>query len=54
MNRHEQKLKALQDYTRKITVSPETAREALIKSGIYNEDGTLHENYRQPKDKNEH
>ena len=37
--------KALQDYTKKITVSPAAARAALVREGIYNPDGTLHKNY---------
>lgn len=44
-NRNEDIKQALEEYTKKNTVSPEAARRALVAEGIFNEDGTLHENY---------
>ena len=43
--RHEQVIKALEAYTRKITASPQDARNALIHEGIYKHDGGLAKNY---------
>ena len=45
MEHHEKVKQALVDYTKKICVSPESARKALVDEGIYNPDGTLHKNY---------
>jgi hypothetical protein len=38
-------LKAMEDYTKKATVSPETARATLVREGIYLEDGSLSPRY---------
>jgi hypothetical protein len=45
--RNEQIKAALREYTKKITVSPEAARNALIKEGIYTKSGKLSKNYSQ-------
>jgi hypothetical protein len=41
-------LKALRDYTTKITKTPEKAREALIQEGILDADGQISKNYGGP------
>ncbi|MBY0503534.1 MAG: hypothetical protein K2X03_06485 [Bryobacteraceae bacterium] len=37
---------AAEKFTRKATVSPETAREAMVKEGIYTKAGKLSRHYR--------
>jgi len=44
-SRHEQIKNALGTYAKKITVSSQQAREALIQAGIYKCDGKLNTNY---------
>lgn len=45
--RNERITAALREYTRKNTSSPEAARDALIKEGIYTKSGKLSKNYSQ-------
>lgn len=40
--------KAIENYTRKITATPEAARKALIDEGIYLENGALAPEYGGP------
>ncbi|MGN7613367.1 hypothetical protein ACQZV8_14925 [Magnetococcales bacterium HHB-1] len=39
-------IEAAKEYTEEYTASPEKALEALVRSGIYTEDGELAEPYR--------
>ena len=42
---------ALESYTKRVTASPEAAKAALVRSGIYLENGELSPNYKPPKPK---
>lgn len=44
-DRFERMKKALDEYTKKITVSPEAARKALVRAGIYTKAGNLTKHY---------
>jgi hypothetical protein len=39
--RNKKILRAIEEYTEKHSVSPEKAKEALVKAGIYDENGKL-------------
>lgn len=41
--------KALLAYTKKVTKTPDLAKQALTRTGIYNEDGSLAPEYRGDK-----
>ena len=49
--RHERIIKALDEYTKKITINAKEARKALVKAGIYYKSGKLNKNYTLPNDK---
>ena len=42
--------KALKEYTKEITASPETARKALIREGIFLENGELNPKFEEGPD----
>lgn len=46
--------KALEDFTREYTSSPAKAKEAMVMSGIYLENGELSPNYKSPEDSKKH
>lgn len=41
----EKYIKEMKVYTKKVTSSPEKAKDFLSKTGVYNADGSLHKNY---------
>ena len=50
-DRKEKALKALEAYTRKITKTPASARNALVREGIYTREGNLTVEYGGPEPK---
>lgn len=52
-NRNIRILKAIKTHTKKVCVNKNTARQSLIDSGIYLDNGDLHPNFGGPKTKEE-
>lgn len=46
-DRNSEILKALDQYTKRITASPQAARDALVREGIYTKKGNLTKRYSQ-------
>ena len=44
-------MKAIKEYTERVTASPQAVKDALVREGIYSQDGTLMPQFKPKVDK---